>query len=120
MSKPYRHSRFKWLFGGDLNDVKKELEKDFDVETIIRPKSDTELDPWKMDRDEIKVKADTLTVSISRMKAVLFQKNAAPFTEKDVLLRKKIFEMYPRISPFPFQLYRREPKFETATQQRAF
>jgi hypothetical protein len=70
-----------------------------------------------MDRDEIKVKADTLTVSISRMKAVLFQKNAVPFTEKDVLLRKKIFEMYPRISPFPFQLYRKEPKFETKTKQ---
>ena len=50
---------------------------------------------------------------LSPMRAVLSQKEAAPFTKKDVELRKKVLEFYPRSrpTPFPWQFIS-EPEYE--------
>lgn len=58
---------------------------------------------------ELLFKADTLYAAISPSKATLFQKKRAPFTAKDLELRKRILEGYPfTYTGIPFV----EPKFE--------
>jgi len=58
---------------------------------------------------ELLFKADTLYAAISPSKATLFQKTRAPFTAKDLELRKRILEWYPfTYTGIPFV----EPKFE--------
>lgn len=59
---------------------------------------------------EILFKADTLYATISPTRAVLFQKSRAPFTMKDLELRKTIFDLYN--SRFTLPLFDPEPKFE--------
>ena len=52
---------------------------------------------------------------LSSFRAVLYQKEAKPFTAKDIELRKKVFTLYTRDRPTPFPfMYGREPKFEKA------
>lgn len=58
---------------------------------------------------EMEFKADTLYVLISARRAVLFQKIRQPFTQKDLQLREKIFQLYPN---YRLPLFIREPRFE--------
>lgn len=59
---------------------------------------------------EILFKADNLYATISPSRAVLFQKSRAPFTLKDLELRKTIFSLYN--SRFTIPIFDPEPKFE--------
>ena len=59
---------------------------------------------------EILFKADTLFATISPTRAVLFQKSRAPFTLKDLELRKTILDLYN--SRFTIPVFDPEPKFE--------
>lgn len=59
---------------------------------------------------EILFKADTLYATISPTRAVLFQKSRAPFTLKDLELRKTILDLYN--SRFTIPVFDPEPKFE--------
>jgi len=63
----------------------------------------------------LKVSADTLSAMLSRFRALLYQKEAAPFTARDMELRKKVLELYTRDRSTPFLWgFRSEPKFEIA------
>ena len=53
-------------------------------------------------REEIEVEADTLQAVLSPTRAVLSQKEAKPFTIKDVELRDKVLKIYPRNRQTPF------------------
>lgn len=59
---------------------------------------------------EILFKADTLYATVSPTRAVLFQKSRAPFTLKDLELRKTILDLYN--SRFTIPVFESEPKFE--------
>lgn len=113
MSKPYHYVRFRWWQGADLKKVSEELSDEFSVETIEMPKSKYDIALLKDERYELKVNADTLTALLSRFRAVLSQRESAPFTEKDMKLRERILELYPRSrsTPFPW-VFSVEPKFE--------
>jgi hypothetical protein len=82
---------------------------------ISRPADKLEITLYKDDRDELRVRSDTLTALLSSFRAVLSQKDSAPFTYRDMKLRKLVSELYPRERPTPFPwLFSSEPKFETA------
>jgi len=111
MSKTYHYVRFRWWHGVDLKKVSDELSKEFSVEPIELPKAIVSI--IRDERDELKVRADTLSAFLSRFRVVLFQKESAPFTERDMRLRERILEFYPRNRPTPFPWeYSAEPKFE--------
>jgi hypothetical protein len=59
---------------------------------------------------EILFKADTLYATISPTRAVLFQKSRAPFTRKDLELRRTILDLFN--SRFTIPVFDPEPKFE--------
>ena len=80
---------------------------------LIIPVTNTNVLCTKMREKELKVGADTLNAILSIFSGTLYQKEAVPFTTRDVELRKKVLEMYPRSRPTPFPWsFSDEPKFE--------
>ena len=115
MVETYNYVRFRWWEGLDLKKVSEDLSQSFSVEMTIGPRDKQEISLHKDERNELKVSADALSAMLSRFRAVLYQKEAAPFTTRDMELRKKILELYShnRPTPFPWE-FSQEPKFEIA------
>ena len=77
-------------------------------------KEEPELSLYRGQREEIEVKADTLSAVLSANRAILFQKEGAPLTRRDTGLRETILDLYPHSRPTPFPWgFSEEPKFET-------
>jgi len=115
MTKPYRHVRFKWR-PVDLNEAEEELrEENFSIERHDMPKAEGDISLNKDYRNHLLVKADTLIALLEPFRANLSQREAAPFTEKDMKLRKIVLDIYPRNrwTPMPWSFVH-EPKFEVA------
>ena len=111
MSKPYHHVRFRWWDTVDLKKASEELGKSYEVKKVEHTEDPSSL--YKEDRQEIVVKADTLTARLSLFRAILNQEKPAPFTAKDSQLRKKMHELYhhDRPTPFPWS-FNPEPKYD--------
>lgn len=112
--RAYHYIRFNWWREVDLEEVAEELSRDFRVEMVRIPWDDREITLHDQN-EELKVWADTLGAFLSPFKVVLFQREAAPFTARDMALRKRMMELYPRNRPTPFPvMFGTEPKFEVA------
>ncbi len=69
-------------------------------------------------REHLQVRAGHLSARLAYMRAVLYQKNWAPFTGRDVELRRKIREIYDRDLITPLLLaFKTEPEFEVEAEQ---
>jgi hypothetical protein len=110
--EPYHFVRFKWWDRVDLERMAEELSEGFSVEWSSGPESENEISLRKEERNMLKVRADTLNAYLDVYKAVIFQREPAPFTNRDAMLRERLFEVYTRSrpTPFPWQ-YLDEPKF---------
>jgi hypothetical protein len=114
----YHYVRFRWWTRLDLEKISKELAEEFDVKMIAQSGDVRELALHKDDRNELEVKSDTLIAFISPFRAVLSQGEPSPFTSRDMNLRKKIIELYPKNRPTPFPWkFSEEPKFEVAEEK---
>jgi len=113
MGKPYIYVRFRWWRGLNLEEVARELGKYFEVELFEMPTGSRDIAISRDDREGLRVRADTLMARLSPYRATLFQREAAPFTKRDLELRRRILELYPRdrptIFPWGFSI---EPPFE--------
>lgn len=115
MTKPYFYVRFRWLNPINVEKVANELGENFRVETMYVPKGERDLTLYKGHREELKVRADTLTALLSLTRAILYQRVQAPFTARDMELRRRILELFPRSRITPLPLYvSGEPKFKVA------
>ena len=114
VSKFYHYTRFRWDRGVNLDTLNDELKTRYNVEKRKYSQMEGEISIYKGERDEVVVQADTLMAHLSAVRAVLSQKEAKPFTQKDLELRKRVLEIYPRNRPtfLPMQ-FSHEPKFET-------
>ena len=113
MVQPYHYIRFGWFIEVELEKVAEDLDGEFNVGMVVLPRDEMGLSLHKEERGDLEVSADTLTAWLSAFRAVLFQKEAAPFTTRDMDLRNEIFELYPRGRPNPFPWsFVKEPKFE--------
>ena len=114
----YYFIRYEWFNRIDLDALAKEMEEDFVVELRPMPTGRVDLSPYKFDRDGLKISADTLAVFTYPFKAVLFQREPAPFTSKDLKLRDRILELYPKnkSSLLSIGAAYREPKFQVAEE----
>lgn len=110
--EPYHFVRFNWWNKVDLEKMEEELGGEFSVEWSVGPEMEHEIDLRKEERTVLKVRADTLNAYLDVYKAVIFQREPAPFTRRDAKLRERLFEVYTRSrpTPFPWQ-YLDEPKF---------
>lgn len=118
MSRKYNYVRYRWWSEVDIDELSGELSTEFEVKPVNTPESTIqELSLYKEVRNEILIKADTLGAYISRVRAVLFQRDTAPFTPLDMELRRRLLEVYPRDrpSPFPWSFSDEEP-FKVARQ----
>ena len=102
----------------DIDELGGELSAKFEIKPVNVPESTIyEFSLFKDARDETLVKSDTIGAYISRFRAVLFQRDRAPFTSRDLELRRRILEVYPRDRPSPFPwAFSDEGPFEVAEQ----
>lgn len=118
MNEAYYYVRHRWWSQINVDD----LVDDFrDYEQVMKEPPD---DPQKMsiqryNLKELWVRSDTVRAFLSPHKAVLAQKERAPFTEKDIELRRMVLKLYPRsrATPFPFNVST-EPEFEVEEKQK--
>jgi len=98
-----------WFNRHDLRELSRELGLEF---TIVRPFTSSK--EWYLQREfgSFLMKADTLYALLEPDKATLFQKEAAPFTKRDLALRERIFKLYPHMFLAPSPPILREPPFE--------
>jgi hypothetical protein len=117
---PYHYVRWTWWKTYSVTDLVSTLKDRFTV-TLMKqiPGQDEMISLNRRDTPFMEVKADTLSVYIAPSKAVLFQKEGAPFTERDLELRKILLELYGHATPAPLPLfYRAEPPFQTREKGR--
>lgn len=112
---PYNYVRWTWWKNYEIHELTSKLKEQFIIIMLRQP--DLKEESLRLsirDTPQIEVKADTLSAYLAPAKAVLFQKKSAPFTKKDLELRKMLLTMYPHSIPMPIPVYyRREPKFQT-------
>lgn len=115
MSKPYYYVRFRWLHGVDIEELASELGNEFHIESMKTFESENDLTLYRGHREELRARAETLSVLLSPTRAVLYQRERAPFTANDLKLRRRILELYPRsrVTPLPI-FFNDEPSFEIA------
>ena len=111
--EPYSYTRYTWSKNVNVDKEANRLGADFEIKPINTPElSEQEVAIYKTTRKEIIVKADTVDAIIGTFRAILYQKEKAPFTHQDLLLRQKILELYPRTTPSPLPIMPSfEPKF---------
>ncbi len=108
----YHFVRFLWAARVDLEEKEEEL-AEYVVGWRNPPETESKMHLHLYNLRELKLMADTLNAFIALTRAVLFQKIRAPFTPRDMELRRRIFEIYPRSRPTPLPfLVTDEPKFE--------
>ncbi len=112
----YIYSRYVWWDDVDVDTLAVQLSGDYEIKHLDTPgESRYEISLYMNTRREVLVKADTLSVYIGRFKALLFQRETKPFTERDLRLRERILEVYRRNRPSPFPwLFSFEPRYEVA------
>ena len=111
----YYYVRFVWQRGFRIDELVESLKGDFTW--TLHSYEDERYFMYDLSflrglRWEVRVKADTLSAFLSPFKAVLFQRIGAPFTRKDMELRRIVLLLYPhsRPTPFPWE-FSEEPRF---------
>ncbi len=119
--KPYSYARFTWWQPYNLEELVAKLKEHF---TLVKSPVAKKKEPWDFTarawsfqddaREEVHVKAETLFARLAPFRAVLYQKEKAPFTRKDMELRETVLALYPYDTPtyVPFRFGEKEPKFE--------
>jgi hypothetical protein len=118
LRRKYNYVRYTWWREVDIDELSGELSTEFEIKHRPNPSNPRyEFSLFPEARREILVMADTLKAYISRFRTVLFQRDRAPFTPRDMELRRRLLEVYPRDrpSPFPWAFSDEEP-FELAEQ----
>ena len=111
--EPYNYVRYTWLKTHDIMALIPKLKERFTVIDLPRPDRHWDLALNPRDRPQIEVKADTLSAYLAPAKAILFQKESAPFTRLDMELREAVLTMYPHRVATPISLYyRKEPELQ--------
>lgn len=118
MTVAYYYVRWRWRDRLILKKAAEEFSQKYEVKMLEMPSSEQELTLKGDDRHELLVKSETLKALLSTFRAILVQKKPAPFTSKDLELRKRVITLYPheRSTPFPWS-FTSEPRFETIEEK---
>lgn len=100
--RPYFKIRFRWWTPFDIERFVGEFDGRYDISFRYVYEAEGRIEMFAEARREIRVIADTLYVFLSAYRAVLFQKEVNPLTERDVELEKTILKQYPHARNTPF------------------
>jgi hypothetical protein len=105
MKKRFHEIRFIWFNNHTVENLIKTVSKNFNI-TWKRQETPGSGSGYMnigghLLRDQLLVKADSLSAYLSPVRAVLFQKKLETFTERDQNLRDIICELYPHNRRFP-------------------
>lgn len=119
MSKdePYHYVRFTWWGIVDVEGLQEEFEDDYEARLVLPPEDESKMSINIKNVRELRVKADTLSAFLLPSRAVLSQRERAPFTGRDMRLRERVLEIYTRSRPTPLpMMFGDEPDFEVEEQ----
>ena len=100
MVEPFYHVRFRWNEPLDLERTKTMLSGSFRVTVKTTPHEAGGLVYQSGERGEVKVSADTLSARLEPYRAVLYQREAKPFTRLDLALRNAVVDLYDKMGPY--------------------
>ncbi len=100
MVESFYHVRFRWGEPLDLVRTKTMLSGSFRIKVMEAPHEGAGLAFQPMERGEVKVAADTLSVILEPYRAVLYQREARPFTRLDLALRSEVARLYDKMGPY--------------------
>jgi hypothetical protein len=109
----YHYVRHRWWGEVDVSRLVQRFSVDYEVDYRSPPVDESRMSIQSFALEELRVRADTLMAFLSPYRAVLSQRERAPFTTRDMDLRRRVFEIYPheRPTPLPF-VTNTEPPFE--------
>lgn len=92
-----------------MRELSSELALEF---TLVRPFVSSK--EWYMRRElgSFLVRADTLYALLEPDRAILFQRDDASFTRRDLELRERVFKLYPYTFRASASFFTKEPHFE--------
>ena len=113
---PYHYTRFVWQKSLDLREIEISLRAEgYSVEYHVAPKGGLDISfNWAGNRDHIIVKSDMLEAFLTQGATTLLQRKIETFTERDMNLRKIIFDLYPYAQPYMSISNPSEPEFSIA------
>ena len=100
--QPFFKTRFRWWTPFDIEWFAREFGGKYNVEFRSAHVEEGRIEIFDKSRREIRVKADTLYAFLMAYRAVLFQKEVAPFTERDRALEEFVSDRYPHMRDTPF------------------
>ena len=100
--KPYFKVRFRWYNPFNIKEFATNFENNYKICFPPELANESRIEIFRDIRIEIKVKADTLHVFLTAYRAVLFQKEAIPLTDRDRELKKYVLKKYTHVRDTPF------------------
>jgi len=100
--RPYFKIRFRWWTPFDIDRFAVEFDGRYNISFRSVYEAEGRIEIFAEARREIRVIADTLYAFLSAYRAVLFQKEVTPLTERDVELEKTILKQYTHARNTPF------------------
>lgn len=101
-AEPYHRTRFRWWNPLDVEGFAVEFGGRYEIVRRPNPVQRDRIEIFVDSRREVWIKADTLQAFITAYKAILFQKERAPLTEKDSELEGLLFSKYTHNRETPF------------------
>ena len=92
--KPYYFTRSSGRKQVDLNKLVEELKDEYTIQELDDFDSIWDITLDDLDREKLRIIADTLAVRLAPARVILFQREAAPFTQRDQKLKDIIFRLY--------------------------
>ena len=112
-SLPYNYVRWNWLRIYKVQELVEELGQ-FRISKLNGDLPSDNLSLMTNDIYVLEVKADTLFALLAPSRANLFQRESAPFTSRDLELRRIILTLYPHSHESPLSIAsEKEPNFNT-------
>lgn len=100
--KPYFKTRFRWYDPFDITEFVNNFGNNYKIRLPLDLMDESRIEIFRDVRKEIKVRADTLHVFLTAYKAILFQKEVVPLTDKDIELEKLVLMNYTHVRDTPF------------------
>jgi len=100
--EPYYMRRFRWWTPLDVEGFASEFNSRYEIMRRPNLVQRDRIEIFIYSRREVWIKADTLHAFVTAYKAILFQKEGAPLTDKDLELKNLIFTKYIHKRETPF------------------
>jgi len=99
--KPYFKIRFHWYNPFNITEFVNNFGNNYKIRLPLDLMDESRIEIFRDVRKEIKVRADTLHAFLTAYRAILFQKEVIPLTDRDRELEKLVLKNYTHVRDTP-------------------